>query len=256
MFGKVKTFIKRHPAISVYLFLCTIFAVMRMFGLPKVMVDLDVFVSVAMLGTAFAAGVVVTFKYRLQINQFCNKHFEKWLKKFGIDTRINHLSYLLDEIELKRLVSSIKNSRKFKLVKWEKHVRARIADKFCNVSYGAMELPSTELAAMIAYSLVDGTSCVQNMEVICDCILDLLLNPRKFNVIKKYGDEEFELDIDPNYTVWGKKVELSERNLILLRQDIISELLNFAVIPLNEHRMYLMAEQFENAVSYRGAFKS
>lgn len=260
MFGKVKTFFKRHLAIFAYLILCVIFAVMRMFGLPKVMVDLDVFVYVAMMGIAFVAGGVISVKYKAQIDMFIKKYCGKWLKKIGITIKVNHLGYLFDKIELKRLTSSIKNTGKIKLVSWEKQARTRIANDFCRVESGEMEISSNYLAAIIAYSMTDGSDRVQNMEVICDSILDLLLNPRMYTVIEKYGidddDDELELDIDPENIVWGKKVELSDRNLVLLRQEIISELMNFAVVPLSEHRMHLMAEQFQNAVNYRGAFKS
>lgn len=258
MFGKVKTFIKRHPAISLYIILCMIFAVMRMFGLPKVMVDLDVFLYVTMMCAAFVAGGVTSVKYKAQIDMFIKKHFGKWLKKIGITIKINHLDYLFDKVEFKRLAASIKNKGKLKLVAWEKQARTRIANDFCRVESGEMELHSTYLAAIIAYSMTDGTDRVQNMEVICDSILDLLLNPRTYTVVEKYGidDDELEFDIDPENIVWGKKVELSDRNFILLRQEIISELMNFAVVPLNDHRMRMMAEQFQNAVNYRGAFKS
>lgn len=260
MFGKIKTFIKRHPVISVYLILCAVFAVMRVCGLPKVMVDLDVFVVIALMGVAFVSGGVAVIKYKKQIDMFIKKHFGKWLKKVGATIKINHLSYLFDEIELKRLASSIKNTGKLKLIGWENDARARIANEFCKVDSGEMELTSTKLAAIVAYSLADGTSRVQNMEIICDSIMDLLLNPRTYTVIEMYDPdddcEELVLDIDPQKTVQGKKVELSDRNLILLRQEIISELMNYAVNPMNEHRMFMMAEQFQNAVNYRGAFKS
>ena len=260
MFGKIKTFIKRHPAISVYLILCAVFGLMRVCGLPKVMMDLDVFVWIASLGVTFALGVLTTLKYKAQIDMFIKKHFGEWLKKKGFSIKINHLDYLFNDVELKRLASSIKNTGKFKLIGWEEDARARIANEFCKEDSGEMELTSTKLAAIIAYSLADGTSRVQNMEVICDSIMNLLLNPRTYTVIEMYdpddNSEELELDIDPQKTVMGKKVELSDRNLILLRQEIISELMNFAVAPMNEHRMNLMAEQFQNAVNYRGAFKS
>ena len=243
MMGKIKTLVKKHPALTALVAFAVVYPIMDLLGLPKIMIELGAIHCTITLGLAVYAGAWVAAKRPEWFEKASTYLYQKFkLEKYFGELEVkDELQKLFDAIEAKRRAASKSLADEEVSEDWVNNLYNQFSLMFERYEKDYIQIDSFELAGMVAYSMTTGLDTRKQLAVVYECIKDMLIKPFTCDIMREFEDGYYEFfGLDHVKPLESLKMELE--NDAQFKKEVIDYLAMYTADPKDNRRLDALIE--------------